>query len=268
MPASGDAVDRPLRAMDEIGQRETGARVDLVDQMVRDLGTILDRRLRRGGVEVEHHGVVDLIAPDSEGEIIGPVITTPLTTIIARTNRDSMNLYAEAMLKRIGNEVSRQPGSWMNGGAILRHVLHERLRNPSVADRIVVRDGSGLSKMNRVAPSTMTAWIGSLVRDPELGEPYLESMAVAGEHGTMRRRFRSSQLHGATVRAKSGYINRVSCLSGVITGADGRHVAFSILCNGLSRPGSVRDAKKLQEDIVARVAEELAARSAITLGSD
>ncbi|MHC4909257.1 MAG: D-alanyl-D-alanine carboxypeptidase/D-alanyl-D-alanine endopeptidase [Planctomycetota bacterium] len=239
-----------------------------VNDMPRFFAHLLYDRLRRGGVEVEHHGVVDLIAPDSEGEIIGPVITTPLTTIIARTNRDSMNLYAEAMLKRIGNEVSRQPGSWMNGGAILRHVLHERLRNPSVADRIVVRDGSGLSKMNRVAPSTMTAWIGSLVRDPELGEPYLESMAVAGEHGTMRRRFRSSQLHGATVRAKSGYINRVSCLSGVITGADGRHVAFSILCNGLSRPGSVRDAKKLQEDIVARVAEELAARSAITLGSD
>ena len=48
---------------------------------------------------------------------------TPLTTALARANKDSMNLYAESLCKRVGFARSHQPGSWANGteavGALL-----------------------------------------------------------------------------------------------------------------------------------------------------
>ncbi|MCZ6837267.1 MAG: D-alanyl-D-alanine carboxypeptidase [Planctomycetota bacterium] len=69
------------------------------------------------------------------------------------------------------------------------------------------------------------------------------------------------------VQAKSGYINQVSCLSGYVTMPDGRCYAFSVLANGLSGPGSVQLAKKLQERVVSVIAQELAVVE-ITLGGD
>jgi D-alanyl-D-alanine carboxypeptidase len=68
------------------------------------------------------------------------------------------------------------------------------------------------------------------------------------------------------VQAKTGYINQVSCLSGYVTMSDGRRRAFSVLMNDLA-PGTVSVAKKLQDQIVTAIAEDMAV-STVTLGSD
>ena len=54
------------------------------------------------------------------------------------------------------------------------------------------------------------------------------------------------------VEAKSGYINGVSCLSGYVTMSNGHRYAFSVLVNNIS--GTVRPAKKLQEQVVQSIA--------------
>jgi hypothetical protein len=50
-----------------------------------------------------------------EGRTIA-VVTTSIEDVIERCNGDSHNLYAECMLKRMGHEVTQEPGSWTNGG--------------------------------------------------------------------------------------------------------------------------------------------------------
>ncbi|MCI0365091.1 MAG: D-alanyl-D-alanine carboxypeptidase, partial [Phycisphaerales bacterium] len=65
---------------------------------------------------------------------------------------------------------------------------------------------------------------------------------------------------------KTGYISNVSCLSGYVTTPDGRRRSFSVLVNGL-KSGVVSSAKKLQDQIVAAIAEDLAAVP-VQLGSD
>ena len=74
--------------------------------------------------------------------------------------------------------------------------------------------------------------------------------------GTLERRFGSSNLHGCSVVAKSGFINRVSALSGLVIAPDGRSVAFSIMGNDLAK---VRNCKRLQEQIVEAIAADLTA---------
>ncbi|MDY7110228.1 MAG: D-alanyl-D-alanine carboxypeptidase/D-alanyl-D-alanine-endopeptidase [Planctomycetota bacterium] len=219
--------------------------------------TLLADRVREAGIEVQTVGLVDPDAPESEGRIIAPVIYTPISTIVTRCNRDSENLYAECLLKRMGHALTGQPGSWLNGAAIVRHVVHERLDDPALSSRLAVADGSGMSRDNRVAPALLTAWLNSFHNDERLGAIFLDSLAVGGESGTLRRRttLHTSRLHGAIVRAKSGYINGVSCLSGYVTVSDGRRRCFCVMINDLNRP--VRRAKKLQADIVRMIARDM-----------
>lgn len=218
---------------------------------------LLADRLIAAGVQVDGFRAASANDPDPRGETIGPVIVTPLRTVLARCNQDSENLYAESLLKRIGHDLTGESGSWTNGGAILRHIVLERLNDPTLAGGLVVADGCGLSRDDRITAGLMTAWLDSLESDPTIGSAFIESLATGAETGTLRKRYQSTDLNGAVVQAKTGFINGVSCLSGFVTAADGRRRAFSILVNGFPA-GGVTDAKKLQDQIVSAIARDLA----------
>ena len=133
------------------------------------------------------------------------------------------------------------------------------LRSVNVLDElIIVADGSGLSRTNRVAAATFTAWLHTFLSDDPVGSVFVQSLAVGGQSGTLKNRFRNIDLQGAVVRAKSGYIKHVSCLSGYVITPDGRARSFSILVNGLREPDAVSHAKKMQESIVSAIAWDMA----------
>ena len=219
---------------------------------------LLAQRLTAAGVEVGSYRVANDRDPPARGQVLGPILSTPISTALVRCNRDSQNLYAECLLKRIGFAQTKVPGSWPNGRAILRLVVRDRLADHNLAARVDVSDGSGLSRANRVAAGTLTAWLNTFHYDEELGPIFIDSLARVGATGTLARRFRNVNLHGAVVQAKSGYIRAVSCLSGYVTMADGRRRSFSILINDLRAPDSVGKAKKVQEVIVAAIASDMA----------
>jgi D-alanyl-D-alanine carboxypeptidase/D-alanyl-D-alanine-endopeptidase (penicillin-binding protein 4) len=210
--------------------------------------------------------VAGLGEPPVTADPVGPIVATPMTTVVTRCNTNSHNLYAEALLKRVAAEVTGEPGSWEAGGAAVRRVVHDRLGS-QLLHGLIVSDGSGLSRENRVTAAMLTAWLGSMRRDERLADVYVNSLAVAGESGTLRRRFGGIDLHGAEVRAKSGFINGVSCLSGYVIAPDGRCLCFSVLANDLNKPGAVTLAKRLQERVAIAAAQDLAAVRT-SLGSD
>jgi D-alanyl-D-alanine carboxypeptidase len=120
---------------------------------------------------------------------------------------------------------------------------------PRHATRTVVMDGSGLSRGNRVAPETMTAWLGSLMRRPALGSALIRSLPEPGT-GTLRKRFRDIEPVN-NVYAKTGTINGVRCLSGLVVTPDGAHaISFSVLINDIEHGSQIRDALDLHEEIV------------------
>ncbi len=230
---------------------------------------LIAERLEDSGVNVGEYGVVERDAPTPSGDAdaIGPVIATPISTALVRCNRDSQNMYAEALLKRIGHEMTGEPGSWTNGGAIIRHVVHERLDNAALASRLFVGDGSGMSRHNKITPALMTAWLNSFHHDDELEAIFVNSLAEPGGDGTLRRRMRNRDLYSMDVQAKSGYINQVSCLSGFVTAPDGRRYSFSVLCNDVPR-GQTRHARNIQDDIVEAIAREMSRQTPAAMGSN
>ena len=217
-----------------------------------------DADLTRGDYE-RTLGAVSL----ADGESFGgartvAAVSTHVADVYARINRDSQNMYAESLLKRVGREVTGEAGSWASGASIVRMTLAQFV-GPEAAASTVVSDGSGMSRENRVSPRTMTRWLAALQANSRFGEAFLASMAEPGE-GTLRSRFRGTRL-SCDVHAKSGKLDGVRCLSGFVIDPDtGRRVAFSVLVNDLKEGEQALQAGKLYEDIVKSIDAWLVAR--------
>lgn len=175
-------------------------------------------------------------------------VRSPMSVVLERVNTDSHNLYAEALIKRVGHELTGTPGSWSNGGAIMRMEIQQRLIE--AADNAVsVADGSGMSRDNRVTPLAVAEWLAAIARDASIEPAFTQSLATPGG-GTLERRFRGVELFGS-LHAKSGYLRGVSALSGyLIDESTGRRVIFACIIN--NRPPNVtgRQVQSFYEDVV------------------
>lgn len=194
-----------------------------------------------------------------KGRVVA-VVTTPLADVITHCNVESQNLYAEALIKRMGHDVTKEPGSWSNGSAVMRMIMSQEL-GPEAAANTTISDGSGLSRENRVTPQTLAKWL-RVCADKPWGDTYVASLAAPGT-GTLEKRFKSKKLTN-DVRAKSGYINGVRSLSGYVTDpATNDRLIFTILINDLPNGSNnaTNQARELHEDIVDLVDDALVRRS-------
>jgi len=173
---------------------------------------------------------------------------TSLDRVIHHANKDSNNLYTEALCKRIAAKLTGKPGTWADGTDALKKFV-AGLNVPETSFAPV--DGCGLSRANRASSSVFVAVLSHMFHGPDR-EMFLDSLSFAGIDGTLDDRF-DEQLKGR-VFAKSGYIRGVSSLSGYLKTRDGDMYAFSILINGLPE-GTNSQAKKVQEAIVKAVDE-------------
>ncbi|HBZ97104.1 MAG TPA: D-alanyl-D-alanine carboxypeptidase/D-alanyl-D-alanine-endopeptidase [Phycisphaerales bacterium] len=217
-------------------------------------GRYLAHRLAKQGVRVGRVRLANAGDPAFRGQTLGPVVMTPLAQVLERCNTKSHNLYAEAVLKRLGAHYTRSSGGWDNGGTVIRHAVQDALPRPDAS--LHVADGSGMSRENRLSAATLATWLADM--DP--GDPddsmFIESLPEPGE-GTLRKRFtsRGRNLDGIRIKAKSGYLNRICTLSGYVLSDEGRRLCFSILVNSpTNRP---RDAKSMHEHIVLELVDQI-----------
>lgn len=240
-----------------------------VEVTIRDVpaffGRILADALVKAGVAVAGSNVASGIGDgavraaqphdDLSGGTPFAVVTTPMTDVLQRCNSDSENLYAECLLKRMGNAVTREPGSWTNGPTVMRMIMTDKL-GPAATASTTIKDGSGMCRENTVAPETLTAWLRVMAADQKAGGAFVASLATPGA-GTLQHRFRGAQLANS-LSAKSGRINFVRTLSGYVTHEpSGRRVAFSVLCNDVRNDPA---ALQLHEDVVRLIDDWLSKR--------
>lgn len=246
-----------------------------VHEPPRFFGQLLSDQLKRAGVQVAPGTATGADGPAGV-RLAGPedaagasarvlaVIHTPIAEVLRRCNSDSANLYAESLLKRTGNAVTREPGTWENGASVLRMLLTQRL-GPQMAAEVTVADGSGLSRDNAVPAGVLSKWLEVLAKDDKAGAAFIDSLAVPGE-GTLKERFKTSKMRNR-VHAKSGFINGVRTLSGYVVDEDsGRKVAFSVMVNDIKTDTQTVSAKELHEQVVGVVDRYLARRSGTRQG--
>jgi D-alanyl-D-alanine carboxypeptidase/D-alanyl-D-alanine-endopeptidase (penicillin-binding protein 4) len=175
--------------------------------------------------------------------VIAEVASPPLRLVVRLLNRDSDNFAAETLLKSLGT-TGGERGTFAGGAAVVRSALVDA-GIPVSGVRLV--DGSGLSMLDRTTARTLVAILQAALEDPEIREPFVSSLAVAGVSGTLRRRLDRPPVRGR-VRAKTGTTSRASALAGYV----GKRYAFAVLQNG--SPVPYWSARAAQDRFVAVLA--------------
>lgn len=170
----------------------------------------------------------------------------PLIEDMRVINKDSQNLHAELMLRRVGLQAGS--GSIADGVAAVRAML-DRAGVPRLAYGF--SDGSGMSTYNRVAPRGMVVLLRWIAAQP-WGQAWRTTLPIGGVDGTLSKRFRGTPLQGR-IFAKTGTINATNALSGYMIAASGRTLVFSAYANDV--PEDVA-ATKAMDEALALIASE------------
>lgn len=172
-----------------------------------------------------------------------------LEDIITETNRKSINLYAEALLKTIAMVENGKPGSTKNGVS----VIYNHLQSKGIStDGLYMVDGSGMSPRNGISSKQFTDYLYSIFKQNDIYPTYKNSLAIIGRQGTLQYMMKKSPIAGH-LYGKSGSMERVRSYTGYIETQSGRTIAFSVIINnyaGKSRT-IVREIEKIFSSIYA-----------------
>jgi D-alanyl-D-alanine carboxypeptidase/D-alanyl-D-alanine-endopeptidase (penicillin-binding protein 4) len=162
-----------------------------------------------------------------------------LAESLSRMGKDSDNFVAEMVLKTLGAERQRKPGTSAGGVSVVMNTL-QRLHLPLAG--VTMINGSGLFQGNRVTTALLSQLLLAMYRNPSLRDDFIAHLAVGGVDGTLARRFRNLPAP-RIVRAKTGTLDDAIALSGYVLGpTPERAFGFSFLANGVTgKHGQARD---------------------------
>lgn len=182
------------------------------------------------GVQVD--GGIKLGTTPSSAVKIASIQSPTLDRIISAMNRESINHFAELLMRNAARGPQRnKQGTVANGQALLRQFFATKVKADTM--HLEISDGSGLSTLDRVTPRAMTQMLGYAHR-ADWGPWFHASLPVAGESELLRRRMRGGSAQG-NLHAKTGTTNDVIGLGGYVTAMNGEVIAFSFIYNGRDR---------------------------------
>ncbi|WP_113699782.1 D-alanyl-D-alanine carboxypeptidase/D-alanyl-D-alanine-endopeptidase [Nonomuraea lactucae] len=187
------------------------------------------RLLGRHGIGVSKN-VRQAKAPPGAAEL-GRVDSAPVYALVEHALTHSDNDLSEALARHVAVKEG-QPASFDGAAKAVQQVL-KRL---GVTRGIQVRDGSGLSPLNRISPDALARLIAVATAPANPGLHAVASgMPIAGFSGTLGngRRFTGGDSKGQAglVRAKTGTLDHVNTLAGIAATKDGRLVTFAFMAD-------------------------------------
>jgi D-alanyl-D-alanine carboxypeptidase/D-alanyl-D-alanine-endopeptidase (penicillin-binding protein 4) len=218
-----------------------------IEHPERYAGETLRARLAAHGIRVTRKPLV--FRPLSlTARLVGEHLSPPLSVIVRELGKHSDNFVAETLLKTLATAASPAPATWANGLA----AAHAWLAAAGVAAGSYRLDnGSGLYDASRFSPRQLVSVLRAAARDFRIGPDYVAALSLAGADGTLARRM----LGGAAerwVRAKTGTLKDVICISGYAAAAGRPELAFSVLINDVP-PGAGKKARALGDEIATAI---------------
>jgi D-alanyl-D-alanine carboxypeptidase/D-alanyl-D-alanine-endopeptidase (penicillin-binding protein 4) len=213
------------------------------------LGQTLRQLLERRGISV---GSVRVGASPAQGlRVIATHDSAPLAVVVQDLNKRSNNFAAEQLLRTMGAEIGGHPGNWDKGlKAVARYLAGIGIK----ADSYQMKNGSGLYDSNRFSAAQIATILRAAAHDFRISAEFLASLAVAGTDGTIAHRM-GATLAERYVRAKTGTLANVSCLSGFAGSPGHLPLVFSILVNEVGNPNDARHAQDRAAEILVAYLE-------------
>lgn len=165
-------------------------------------------------------------APPSAAEV-ARVTSAPLVDELSETLTTSDNFAAEVIARQVARSTGH-PASFEGAVAAIEVTL-KNLGVPVAG--LVMHDGSGLSRRDRLEPGTLAAILGLAVREPRLSG-LLADLPVAGFDGSLTYRFKKTSSSAlGLVRAKTGTLTGVHSMAGFAVDATGSPLIFVALAD-------------------------------------
>ncbi|HYD95060.1 MAG TPA: D-alanyl-D-alanine carboxypeptidase/D-alanyl-D-alanine-endopeptidase [Noviherbaspirillum sp.] len=149
-----------------------------------------------------------------------------LSEIIRDINKFSNNVMARQLLLTLAAQVTKQPASTARGADIVRSWLANKAIE---APELVIENGSGLSRIERIAPRTMGRMLSAAFLSPNMPE-FMASLPLVGHDGTMRSRLTTQTVAGKA-HIKTGFLNDVRAIAGYVLAASGRRYVVVFMIN-------------------------------------
>jgi D-alanyl-D-alanine carboxypeptidase/D-alanyl-D-alanine-endopeptidase (penicillin-binding protein 4) len=195
--------------------------------------------LKTAGVRVPGTTRIRAGVTPSSATPLAAVASPRMQTLVDLTNTPSDNFFAETLLKDLGARYGAG-GTTAAGAAVVRATIASRFGlHPQF------NDGSGLSRYDHTSPFDVV----SLLRQQASNPTFVDSLAVAGQTGTLKHEMRRTIAQGRC-RGKTGTLLDASNLVGICRAQDGHTLAFAFLMNRIY-PGY---AHPIQNNMVVAVA--------------
>jgi serine-type D-Ala-D-Ala carboxypeptidase/endopeptidase (penicillin-binding protein 4) len=196
------------------------------------LAKIFNKELKTEGVDIKGKPTTSRLEQITHIDNfiqISETISPTLAEITEKLNHESINLYAEHLLKELGKKYKNN-GSTSAGIEVVNEFL---LTLGIDTEGLFITDGSGLSPANSVSSEDIVKLLVFMRRSGKYYNEFYNSLPAAGTDGTLRNIF-TDPLFLSNLRAKSGSMTRVRNYAGYFTTSSGRDVAFCIIVNGFS----------------------------------
>lgn len=207
-----------------------------------------EKKLESSGIKVAGEPSTARLLSDHRSDnmvTVARISSPPLSEIIKVMNHESINMYAEHLIKEMGREFIKR-GTTRAGIMVVKEFLE---RTGIKTGGLYLADGSGLSPSNAINSGMVTDILYYMKTRSEYFTEFYASLPEAGKEGTLKNYF-NDPVFESRMKAKSGSMTGVRSYAGYLTAASGREMIFSIIINNFN---------STQDVIVARIEEFLKA---------
>jgi len=172
-----------------------------------------------GGVWRTPPGTVREAGTPIDATLVAEHVSRPWGEVLRFMNKTSDNTLTRLLYLQLGVPVMKVDPSTPTLTLAEREV--QRWFDDNKIDRagLVLDNGSGLSRSERIAPRTLARMIETALKGKHAPE-LLMSLPVAGVDGTMRRRLKNTPAEG-WARLKTGTLKNVTALAGTVRDSRG-----------------------------------------------
>lgn len=207
--------------------------------------------LMEHGIDIRGH--VRVIYTPSDKSALNELLkiqSPPLRNIVSVTNKRSVNMFTEVLLKTIALHRT-QNSSTVTGTSEIKTMFETLGLDMSGFD---IKDGSGLSRSNMVRTSHFAQILALMYKTP-IANTYIHSFSRCGsdeEPGWLRNFGKGTAVEN-NAHIKTGYIENVRSHTGYVLDRSGRMITFAMICNNYT--SSTRPINEIHEKIVIALAE-------------
>ena len=149
-----------------------------------------------------------------------------LAEITRDINKFSNNVMARQLFLTLSAETLRMAGSAERSARAVKTWLTEKKIG---GEELVMENGSGLSRIERLSAGAMGRLLVAAFKSPVMPE-LMSSMPLVAYDGTMRRRLKARDIAGQA-HIKTGSLNDVRSIGGYVLAASGRRYAVVFIVN-------------------------------------